>query len=470
MSTATDKVTDLIKALEAGLAVGPPSSLTQGAALQRQDLSATMQLVTFGDKQIKLQKSLPIYKAKSTLVEFNRQLSYGIPGGSATLEVSAGQDDTGDYVRAIVPMAFYVNRRVTSFAADEVQAFDGEKASEREAKNAAMKIAFDVEKDLFLGKSDFSNGGVFDGNPLTIPQIMPGMNGLDVQIRQSDGLLSTQDLMFSEYGSSTSVVISVGGVIQQSNIEDIALRSINNFGQADTLHLSTNALAAYNKIAFNKERIVLAGSAQTATGATLGVQWTSQGPINLEPSHFLRGKVQGPTTVRGLAPAAPTVGGARSGGSTAFLANQVYTYYVTGVNEAGEGAPTANVVVTATTNGDLINLTITAAAGNVTRWYNVYRSAAGSISVAGTAGLAFVGRVAAAITGATTFTDLGNRSPGATVAILLDKRGCEMPELAAFTKTELAIVDTAKRNLFYRFVCLQVATPRFSAILENVSN
>jgi len=65
---------------------------------------------------------------------------------------------------------------------------------------------------------------------------------------------------------------------------------------------------------------------------------------------------------------------------------------------------------------------------------------------------------------------LGNRSPGATVAILLDKRGCEMPELAAFTKTELAIVDTAKRNLFYRFVCLQVATPRFSAILENVSN
>lgn len=468
MSTS-DKLTDLIKALEAGLAIGAPGGLTQGAALQRQDLSPVMNVVTFGDKQIKLQKSLSIYKAKSTLVEYNRQLSYGVPGGSATLEVSAGQDDTGDYVRAVVPMAFYVNRRVTSFASDEVQAFDGEKASEREAKNAALKIAFDVEKDLFLGKSDFSNAGVFDGNPLAVPQIMPGLPGLDLQIRQSDGLLSTQDLMFSEYGSSLSVVISVGGVIQQSNIEDVALRSINNFGQADTLNLSTDALAAYNKIAFNKERIVLSGSAQTATGATLGVQWTSQGPINLEPTHFLRGKTQGPATVRALAPSAPTVAGARAGGSTAFLANQVYTFYVTGVNEAGESSGSANVTVTATTNGDLINLTITAAGGNVTRWYNVYRSAAGAAAVTGTTALKFIGRVAASLTGATTFTDLGNRVPGASVAILLDKRGCEMPELAPFQKTELALIDTAKRNLYYRFVTLQVATPRFSAILENVT-
>ncbi len=97
-----DKLGDLIKALEAGFAVGPPGSLTQGAALQRQDLSPVMNLVTFGEQKIKLQKELPIEKATSTTVEFNRQLDYGIPGGSATLEVSAGQDDTANYVRALV--------------------------------------------------------------------------------------------------------------------------------------------------------------------------------------------------------------------------------------------------------------------------------------------------------------------------------------------------------------------------------
>lgn len=468
MASTLDKLTDLIKALEAGLAIGPPGSLTQGAALQRQDLSPVMNLVTFGEKQIKLQKALPVDKARSTLVEFNRQLSYGIPGGSATLEVSAGQDDTGDYVRAVVPMAFYVNRRTVSFAADQVEAFDGQKASEREAKNAAMKIAWDIEKDLMLGKSDFSNAGVFDGNPLSIPQLMPGMPGLDVQIRQSDNILNTQDLVFSEYGSSDTIIISVGGTLTQSNIEDLALRSVNNMGQADALHLSTDALAQYNKIAFGKERIVLAGSPQGATGATLGVQWTSQGPINLEPTHFLRGKTRAPSTLRGLAPLGPTVGGALVSGSTSFTTGQVYNYVVTGVNEAGEGNASSIVSVTITSPGQSINLTITAAAGNVSRWYNVYRSAPTLTALSVTTSLKFVGRVARSDGTNTVFSDLGNRSPGASVGILLDKRGVEMVELAPFTGVDLALVDTARRQLFYRFVTLKVAMPRFSALAENI--
>ncbi len=462
-ATHLDRLGDLIKALEAGFAVGPPSTLVQGAALQKQDLSPVMNLVTFGESKIQLQKSLPVEKVRSMTIEFNRQLDYGVP----TLEVSAGQDDTANYVRVVVPMAFYANRRTVSFAADAVEAFDGQKASEREAKNAALKIAFDIERDLYQGKSDFSNAGVFDGNALSLPQLMPGMNGLDLQIRQSDGLLNTQDLMFYEYGSSASVVISIGGVLQQANVEDLALRSQQNMGEADELHMSIDSLAQYNKLAYGKERIVLGGSAQTSTGANLATQWTSSGPVKFTPTQFLRAKTSAPAQTRALAPNAPSLGAAQTAGSTAFAVGDVLTYFVTGCNEAGESVASALVGITATAAGNYVTVTITAS--GTTRWHNVYRGPAGSTVLTSTATMKFIGRIASAGTGASAaFTDLGNKRPGASICILLDKRGIEMPELSPFSKQEIAIVATARTNLFYRYVALKVGMPRFSAIGENI--
>src|SRR6185369_17307093 len=103
------------------------------------------------------------------------------------------------------------------------------KATDRATQDAALMLAGDIEFDCFRGKADFSNAGVFDGNPLAIPAL-PNMLGLDAQIRQSDAQRNARDLMFSEYGSDQSVVISVGGVLPQSAIEDAATRSALAFG------------------------------------------------------------------------------------------------------------------------------------------------------------------------------------------------------------------------------------------------
>ena len=105
------------------------------------------------------------------------------------------------------------------------------------------------------------------------------MLGLDPQIRQSDTLTNTQDLMFSEFGSNLSVVLPVGGTLGQSNIEDAAVRSAMNMGNADKLCVDPLVMAAYNKIALQKERIFLAGSPQEATGADLRRQWVSGGVV-----------------------------------------------------------------------------------------------------------------------------------------------------------------------------------------------
>ncbi len=81
MSNVIDAIQSLTKALEAGGYNVMPSNLTQGSALMVEDLSSVMELVTFDDSHLKLAKMLKVESCKSTLAQFNRQLSYGSSRG-----------------------------------------------------------------------------------------------------------------------------------------------------------------------------------------------------------------------------------------------------------------------------------------------------------------------------------------------------------------------------------------------------
>jgi hypothetical protein len=235
----------LVKALEAGNYNAQPSSLVQGAALQIEDLTPVMQNVTYDNSHIKLQKMLNVESCKSTLAQFDRQLSYGIFGGSAQLEGFVGQEETSDFVRIVVPMAYYSHTRRVTLVANLVATVDGKKAEERAAEDAAKKLAGDVEFDVFRGKADFSNAGLFDGNPNLIPNL-PNILGLEVQIRQSDAQRNAKDLMFGEFGSDDTVVIPGGGTLTQEMVEDASVRSAMNLGSADMLVVDPKVLSAYN--------------------------------------------------------------------------------------------------------------------------------------------------------------------------------------------------------------------------------
>src|SRR5574343_434195 len=324
---ATEVTQALLKALEAGNYNAAPSTLVQGASLQIEDLSPVMHNVTFDDSHIKLQKMVKVDSCKSTLAQFNRQLSYGVFGGSAQLEGAVGQEETSDFVRIVVPMAYYSHIRRVSIVANMVDTADGQKAEERAASDAAKKLAADIEFDLFRGKADFSNSGLFDGNQLAIPGL-PSMLGLDAQIRQSDAERNATDLMFGEYGSDDTVVISGGGTLSQDMIEDASVRSAMNLGSADKLLVDPKVLSAYNKISFGKERIILAGSPQDDTAADLKKQWVSGGTVNIEASRFLAGKTA-PAAPRSNGPTAPSaVVGTPAAGTTSLAAGD-YWYAVT---------------------------------------------------------------------------------------------------------------------------------------------
>lgn len=456
----------LEKGLEAGYRVGSPGSWTQGAALQVEDLSPTMYTATYQQKNLYLMKELPERKAKSLTVEYDRQLSYGLLGSSATLEVSAGQDNTLDVVRDFMPVKFYTTNSRTSLALTKTESFDGMDNEARQADSCAKKISGDLEFDIFRGQADFSNGGVFDGNPNAIPNTMPNMKGLDVQIRQSDFNLQTQDLMMAEYGAGDSNVVFVGGVLSQSFIEDLNKRSKNNYGEAVDLYIGIDEKVAFNKATQSKERIVLAGSPQRAQGASIDNNWVTEGNVAIHSSVFLRGKKGPPLKTGQFAPANPTIALAQAASTTTFKAAEVYSYYVTAQNETGEslvGSAVSNITIAA--NGNLVNVTITPAAGNPAKWFNVYRSV-GTVGATSKANIKFIGRVANSGAATTVFVDLNNKVPGSSTGFFLDKVGIDRHSLASFESVTAATVDTSLRKIYYSMTCVAAKLPRTSVLAD----
>lgn len=462
MSELISEMQNLVKALEAGGYNAAPSTLTQGAALQTEDLSNVMQNVTFDESHIKLQKLVKVESCKSTLAQFDRQLSYGIFGGSANLEGAVGQEETSDFVRVTVPMAFYSHTRRVTIVANMVATVDGVKAEERAASDAAKKIAGDVEFDLFRGLADFSNAGVFDGNPLAVAPL-PNMHGLDLQVRQSDNQRAARDGMFAEYGSDDTVVISGGGPLTQDIVEDASVRSALNFGSADKLVVDPKVLSAYNKIVFGKEKIILAGSPQGSTGGDLRKQWVSGGTVEIEGSMFLRGKAK-PAPARPNGPSTPTMGAPTAVASTtAFAAGDVYYYRITACTEIGESQAAAAQTGTVTADGD--KFTIACTPVGVVRYFNVYRTDANGAT--GTE--KFIGRVVANGAAAVTFTDLGNKIPGFVTGFLIEGDTMAMKELAPYSRLKLAVTDLSQPEAHFRFCTLAVLQPRKNVLVDNLS-
>lgn len=474
---AIEQLQNLVKALEAGSYNSAPDKLTQGGALQTEELATVMTNVCFTEKQIILQKMIKSSSAKATLVQFDRQLSYGSFGGSAQVEGAVGQEETSDYVRVVVPMCYYSHVRRVTLVANMVNTVDGRDASERAAADAAIKIAADIEFDCFQGKAHFSNGGVFDGNPGYVPAL-PNMLGLDVQIRQSDSQRNAKDLMLGEFGADDSNTIAAGGVISQFNIEDIHVRSAMSHGSADLLVIDPKSLAAYNKNVYGSgagtlQRIVLAGSPQDASGADLRRQWVSGGVVELKASRFLSGKTR-PQAARSHANAPAIPGGvaaAYTGAAvgTPFLTTDAFKYFVTAVNEIGESIPfeVASAVSLSAKAGYGVTLTITAPGSGTVRYFNVYRSATGAVNGTALAACKFIGRVAYA-GGSTVFTDLGNKLPGFVTGYLVQGDTMEMRELAPYSRAKLAVTDLSIPEAHFRFSTLTVPEPRKNVILDNI--
>jgi hypothetical protein len=270
--------------------------------------------------------------------------------------------------------------------------------------------------------------------------------------------------MFAAYGSNQSVVLSKNGALDQLIIEDAAVRSRMNMGKAELLVVDPIILAGYNKaIALGAgvnslQRIVLAGSAQDASGASLRRQWVSAGTVQLEDSRFLSGKTAPNRPMIG-SPAAPafSVQPAAAGSGSLLPALTDAKYLITAENERGESVGTLSNAVSPAA-GEIVTFTITAQAG--VKFFNVYRGTT-------EADAKYIGRVLS--TGAAVvFTDLGNKWPGFVTGYLLQKDCWGFHELAPYSRLKLAISDLSMPEAHFRFLTLAGYQPRKNVIVDNL--
>jgi hypothetical protein len=187
--------------------------------------------------------------------------------------------------------------------------------------------------------------------------------------------------------------------------------------------------------------------------------------MDLKPNLFLRPRGRARSqAVNVNAPGLPgACTGADGGANTGTLAAGTYQYQVTEVNDFGESAPrtiTAGVAV-AGPNGSVV-LTLAAPQTN-TRYWRVYRSAAGAPANT----CQFVGNYRV---GLSAYVDAGAVQPGLGEAFMLDLNAecMRFKQLAPLSKINFAIVTTALEFAVVLYGALFVYTPRFNGVWRNV--
>jgi hypothetical protein len=150
---------------------------------------------------------------------------------------------------------------------------------------------------------------------------------------------------------------------------------------------------------------------------------------------------------------APTDAGA--GGT---LANAVYTYSITGVNELGESVSAATQTVTPVA-AHYVTIAITNPSTAV--YFNVYRSDAGGST------LKWIGRVAKS-GASTTFSDYGAKIPGFVTGYLIQGDTMEVRELSPYSRLKLAVTDLSIPEAHFRFLTLTVPQPRKNVLVDNL--
>lgn len=460
-----DEVEALNKALTPGYGyTGAPGQFAGGAPLMVESLEASLKSTTWQMKNLVLWPSIPVDKAFNTVEEYSRVTSYGGNGSPYFNDGGSPREEDSNYNRDVQAVRYFGTRRRVSHAMMLVRVAFGD-AVAREINNGNMWLLQNIERELYLGNSSFSNAGAIDGNPGAIPSKTIAINGLDQQIRQGDTDVKVQAVAFDGYGGSLSVVRDqADSILTEEDMEEGAVSILNNFGIPVTLNLDPKSLSDFSRTFFPKERINQMGVQDGRAGFVLRQWISSAGDFALQPNVFLRpkdfSKVQADNS---SVPATPAVPALAAAGADGNIAAGTYRYKAAACNEHGESiaGPSTTQAVTA---GQHVTVTITNISG--ASHYAVYRSEAG-----GAAGSEkFIGYIAAAAGATTAMIDLGAKLPGRAQSFLLylDPEAITFKQLAPLSKINLATVAASFEWLQVLYGTLIVYTPRKHFIYQNI--
>ena len=447
-STVGD-VNELSKALSAGYQV---SNQTGGSALRVESLEASLKVVTYSNKHIKLWKKIPKSPAYSTVEEYNVLSQYGAAGAFGfTREGELPQSQDSTYTRMTSLVKFIGTTRAVTHPATLVNPAHGDVIA-LENQNGILWMLERVEDSLFHGNSALS----FDG-----------------ESEQWDGLDSLIN--------NANVIDLEGQPLQEADIEEASNLVIENYGYPTDMFLGTRAMSDLVKTFYPRERINMPAPSEGKVGLSVTSMATQAGTIEFNPDVFLRQGKQPPAAATSAnAPATPgaaSTSAVNGVTTTASWAKSIgaaagnFAYAVTSCNRFGESAPrliaAGAVGVSAAQNAanNPIDLTINNAAAigaNPPEYFIIYRAdlAVGAAAPADLSQYSEIARFAATTQGAgaanAVQTDNNAVMPHTETAYLgeLTPSVLTFRQLAPLMRMDLAVLAPA-----YRWMIMMYGTP-----------
>lgn len=463
------EVEALNKAITAGYGgAGRPTDLVYGGVLQTESLETTLKVVTFDMKNLKLWPALSIDKAYNLFEQYNRLTGYGEDSSPYIGEGGAGQEEDSTYVRDGQRIAFFSKRRKVSHQMTLVRTTVGDIVAQQ-AKEGTMSLLKDVERELFWAHAHFCDAsGKQTGSIADLPVNSLAMNGLLQQILRGDSDSQFISKEFQGWGAETTSVIKdmAGVTLAQDDVEEMAVRVLENFGQPGSLHSEPMVISQFVRQFYPMFRSEPGLSNQTV-GYDVSSITTTAGKIDLKPNLFLRPR-QGvrPSAVNVNCPsvAGLSVTGANAG-SGSMMAAGSYHYAVTFVNDFGESAPIFTAAPVTVAAGEEVTLTLAGSIPSGVKFIKVFRAANGA--AANTA--QFIGNYRM---GLAAIKDIGWKKPGLGEGFLLDlgAESMKFKQLAPLSRMNLAVVTTALEFLILLYGALFVYAPKWQAVFKNMSH
>lgn len=446
-SSSMGDVNELSKALSAGYQV---SNQTGGSALRVESLEASLKVVTYSNKHIKLWKKIPKSPAYSTVEEYNVLSQYGAAGAFGfTREGELPQSQDSTYTRMTSLVKFIGTTRSVTHPATLVNPAHGDVIA-LENQNGILWMLERVEDSLFHGNSSLA----FDG-----------------EAEQWDGL----DALIN----NANVIDLEGQPLQEADIEEASNLVIENYGYPTDMFLGTRAMSDLVKTFYPRERVNMPAPSEGKVGLSVTSMATQAGTIEFNPNVFLRQGKQPPAAATSAnAPVTPgTVATAVGGLTTASWSKSIgaaagnFGYAVTACNRFGESAPRFAGGVQALSaaenaSGNQITVTVTnpaAIGANAPEYFIIYRTrplAAGAALPTDLSQYSEIARFAATTQTAgaanTAQNDLNAIMPFTETAYLgeLTPSVLTFRQLAPLMRMDLAVLAPA-----YRWMIMMYGTP-----------
>ncbi len=461
------EVENLNKALTAGYGgAGRPTDLTYGGVIQTESLESTLKVVTFDMKNLKLWPALSIDKAYNLFEQYNRLVGYGSDASPYIGEGGSGQEEDSTYVRDGQRIAFFSKRRKVSHQMTLVRTTVGDVVAQQ-AKEGTMDLLKNVERELYWGHAHFTDSlGDQNGATADLPVNSIAMSGLLQQILKGDRDSQFVSRDFEGWGAESSSIVKdlAGASFAQDDVEDLAVKALENFGAPTQFHAEPLAISSFVRQFYPQFRSEPGLSGQTV-GYDVSKVTTTAGAIDLKPNLFLRPRQQ--VRASAVNSSAPSVAGlsiaATSAGSGSDLAAGSYQYALTLVNDFGESAPVLTGSAATPTAGQKVTIAITGTVPASAKYYKLYRTANGAAA----SSAQFIGNYRVGISA---IVDAGRKRPGLGEAFLLDlgAETMKFKQLAPLAKMNLAVVTTALEFLLLMYGALFVYAPRFNGVMKNV--